>query len=49
MHSTIYACVDIDKQSSHSLVLMLQVKAFDTFGDHRSLRHHFTQCVWPDY
>ena len=49
MHCTIYACIDIDKQSSYSLALMSRVKAFNTLGDYRSLRHHFTQCVWPDY
>ena len=48
VHCTIYACTDIDKRSSHSLVLMSQVKAVNTIGDYRSLRHHFTQCVWSD-
>ena len=49
VHCTIYDCIDIDKQSSYSLALMSQVKAFNTLGDYRSLCHHFMQCVWPDY
>ena len=46
MHCT---CIDIDKQSSYLLALMAQVKLFDNIGDYRSLRHHFTHCVWPEY
>ena len=49
VHCTIYACIDINEQSSYSLALMLQVKAFNILGNYRLWRHHFTQCVWPDY
>ena len=49
VHCIIYACIDIDKHSSYSLALMSQVKAFDTLGDYRLLRYHFTQWVWPDH
>ena len=48
VHCTIYACIDIDKQSLYSLALMSRVKVFNTLGDYRSLHHHFMQCVWPD-
>ena len=50
VHCTIYAyidtvCIGIDKRSSHALAFMSQVKVFNTLGDYRLLRHHFTQYI----
>ena len=49
VHCNIYGYIDIDKQGSYVLAFMTQVKVFNTLGDYKSLHHHFTQCIWPDY
>ena len=49
VHCTIYGCISIDKQRSYMLAFMSQAKTLDMLGAYRLLRHHLTQCAWPDY